>query len=84
LRFGRIQHLPPARLAAVVDGMQARGLIDTSGWLSDDGRGTKERIESLTDDLAAPPYDSLGPGELDQLIADLEPITARLDAAGSR
>ena len=45
---------------------------------------TKERIESLTDDLAAPPYDSLEPSELDQLIADLEPISAALDAAGSR
>jgi hypothetical protein len=83
-KFGRVHHLPPARLAAVVDGMRARGLIETSGWLSDDGRATKERIESLTDDLAAPPYDSLEPRELDQLVADLEPITATLDAAGSR
>ena len=40
--------------------------------------------KSLTDDLAAPPYDSLTPGELDQLIADLKPISAALDAAGSR
>jgi len=68
----------------VVDGMRARGLIDASGWLSDAGRTTKERIESLTDDLAAPAYSSLEPGELDQLIADLEPITATLEAAGSR
>lgn len=45
---------------------------------------TKERIESLTDDLAAPAYDSLQPSELAQLIADLEPIAAALDAAGSR
>lgn len=52
--------------------------------LSDAGREIKERIESLTDDLAAPTYDSLKPSELDQLIADLEPISAALDAAGSR
>jgi len=83
-RFGRVHHLPPARLAAVVDGMRARGLIDASGWLSDTGRETKERIESLTDDLAAAAYASLQPSELDQLIADLEPISAALDAAGSR
>jgi hypothetical protein len=83
-KFGRVHHLPAARLAAVVAGMRARGLIDDSGWLSDAGRQTKQRIESLTDDLAAPAYDSLSPGELDQLIADLEPITAALDAAGSR
>ena len=44
----------------------------------------KQRIEALTDDLAAPPYDSLTPGELDQLTAGLKPISAALDAAGSR
>ena len=64
--------------------MRARGLIEASGWLSDAGRESKERIESLTDDLAAPAYDSLTPSELDQFIEDLEPISAALDAAGSR
>src|SRR5215469_4251259 len=83
-KFGRVHHLPAARLAAVVDGMRGRGLIETSGWLSDAGRDSKQRIESLTDDLAAPPYDTLTPGELNQLIADLAPITAALNAAGSR
>jgi len=80
-KFGRVHHLAADRLARVVDGMRARGLIDDSGWLSDTGRKTKERIESLTDDLAAPAYSSLGPGELDEFIADLEPISATLDAA---
>jgi hypothetical protein len=83
-KFGRVHHLPADRLAAVVDGMHARDLIDASGWLSDTGRKTKEQIESLTDDLAAAAYSSLEPSELDQLIADLEPISAALDAAGSR
>jgi hypothetical protein len=83
-KFGRIHHLPTYHLAKVVDGMRARGLIDASGWLSDSGREKKERIESLTDDLAAAAYSSLKPHELDQLIADLEPIRAVLDAAGSR
>jgi len=83
-KFGRVHHLPALRLAAVVDGMRARGLIDASGWLSDAGRESKGRIESLTDDLAAPAYDSLTPGQLDQLIASLKPISAALDAAGSR
>ena len=64
--------------------MRARGLIEASGWLSDAGRESKERIESLTHDLAASACDNLTPGEVDQLIADLEPISAALDAAGSR
>jgi hypothetical protein len=83
-KFGRVHHLPAAQLAAVVDEMRARGLIDASGRLSDVGRETKERIESRTDALAAPAYDALDPSELDRLITDLEPVTAALDAAGSR
>jgi hypothetical protein len=83
-KFGRVHHLPAARLTAVVDGMRARGLIGASGWLSDAGRDTKERIEALTDSLAAPACDNLTSGEFDQLTAYLEPISAALDAAGSR
>ncbi len=83
-KFGRIHHLPAAQLAAVVDGMRARGLVDDSRRLTDAGRETKERVESLTDDLAAPAYDILERSELDQLIADLEPLAAVLDAVGSR
>jgi hypothetical protein len=68
----------------VADGLRARGLIDPSGWLSAAGRETKDRIESLTDELATPAYASLEPSELEQLIADLAPVSAALDAAGSR
>lgn len=39
----------------------ACGLIGASGWLSDAAQETRQRIESLTDDLAAPAYDSLTP-----------------------
>jgi hypothetical protein len=83
-KFGRVHHLPADQLAAVVDGMRARDLVDASGWLTDAGRETKQRVESLTDELAAAAYSNLEPSELDQLIADLEPISAALDAAGSR
>ena len=83
-KFGRVHHLPAAQLTAVVDGMRARGLIEASGWLSEAGRESKQRIESLTDDLSAPAYDTLTPSELDELTAHLEPITAALEAAGSR
>ncbi|MBO2445980.1 hypothetical protein J4573_02660 [Actinomadura barringtoniae] len=74
--FGRIHHLPKAQLAAVVDGLRARGLVNAAGGFTDVGRETKERIESLTDELAAPAYDVLSTDELDELIAALEPISA--------
>jgi hypothetical protein len=80
-KFGRVGHLPRAQLAAVVDGLRDRGLIGADGWLTADGHATKARIEALTDDLAAPAYDALEPRELAQLITDLEPIAAALNAA---
>jgi len=83
-RFGRVAHLPEVQLAAVVDGMRTRGLIGADGWLTAAGRQIKERVEALTDQLAAPAYDILGPDELDQLVEDLEPLAAVLVAAGSQ
>jgi hypothetical protein len=83
-KFGRVSHLPQAQLAAVVDGMRAGGLIGADGWLTAAGRQTKRRVESLTDELAAPAYEILEPDELDQLVEDLEPLAMVLDAAGSQ
>ena len=82
--FGRVSHLPQGQLAAVVDGMRRRGLVGTNGWLTAAGRETKERVESLTDQLAAPAYDALSPDEVDQLVEYLEPLAAVLVAAGSQ
>ncbi|MET0421502.1 MAG: MarR family transcriptional regulator, partial [Acidimicrobiia bacterium] len=80
-QFGRIHHLPAAQLDAVIDGMHDRGLIGEDGWLSDEGRAVKQRIEDRTDDLAAIPYESLDATELDELVSTLEPLAARLLAA---
>jgi Helix-turn-helix family len=80
-KFGRIHHLPAAQIAAVVDGMRARGLIGDDGWLSERGHAVKRRVEALTDDLAAKPYESLAPDELDELMAGLEPLATLLLAA---
>ncbi len=80
-KFGRIHHLPAAQLGAVTDGLRHRGLIGDDGWLSDQGRAAKQRVESLTDDLASKPYESLGPGELDELMTALEPLATLLLAA---
>ncbi|HYI60510.1 MAG TPA: hypothetical protein VEW93_01750 [Acidimicrobiales bacterium] len=82
-QFGRVCHLPRAQLAGVVDAMRTRGLIGADGWLTAAGRQTKERVETLTDELAAPAYDILEPDELHQLIEDLEPLAAVLVAAGA-
>src|SRR5438067_917183 len=80
-RFGRIHHLPAAQLAAVIDGMRDRGLIGDDGWLSEPGRAVKQRVEALTDDLAAKPYECLEPDELEELEATLDPLAALLLAA---
>ncbi|MCG3752272.1 MULTISPECIES: hypothetical protein [unclassified Amycolatopsis] len=82
--FGRVHHLPKKRLAAIMDGLRERGLVDAEGRFTDAGREVKQRIESLTDELAAAPYEALSAAELDELIAALEPITEKLVAAGSR
>jgi len=82
--FGRIHHLPRARLAEVMNGLRDRGLLDPSGRLTGTGRATKDRIESLTDTLAAAPYEGLTPRELEELVTVLEPISDRLRATGSQ
>src|SRR5258705_12147518 len=58
VKFGRIHHLPPPPLAAVIDGLPDRGLIGDDGWLSEPGRAVKQRVEPLTDDLPAKPSES--------------------------
>jgi hypothetical protein len=83
-QFGRVSHLPHAQLAAVIDRMRSRGLVGDDGWLTPAGRQVKDRVETLTDELAAPAYDTLEPDELERLVADLEPLAAVLVAAGSQ
>jgi len=77
-KFGRVHHLPPAQLAAVIEGLRKRNLIGDDGWLSETGRAVKQRVEALTDDLAARPYEILEPDELDELMTILEPLAALL------
>jgi hypothetical protein len=82
--FGRIHHLPKARLAAVMAGLRDRGLVDADGRFTAAGRATKDRVEALTDALAEAPYDGLGPAELDELVTLLAPVAEQLRATGSR
>jgi hypothetical protein len=78
--FGRIHHLPKAQLAAVINGLRNRGLVDPVGGFTDTGRKTNEQIEALTDELAAPAYDVLSTDELAELLAELEPIATAASA----
>jgi len=82
--FGRIHHLPKARLAAVMDGLRGRGLLDASGRMTPAGCEIKARIEALTDRLAEAPYEGLESSVLEELISLLEPISARLRETGSQ
>lgn len=78
--FGRIHHLPQPYLASVMAGLRDRGLVDGTGHFTDAGRATKERIEAMTDRLAASPYAALDAVALDELAAVLAPIAGRLRA----
>jgi len=77
-RFGRLSHLTPAHLDRVVGALRERGHVDVDCWLTDDGARLKERLETLTDELAAPAYASLRESQLEQVIADLRPLADRL------
>ncbi|WP_167441677.1 helix-turn-helix domain-containing protein [Amycolatopsis vastitatis] len=73
-----------AAVSAPTEGRALRGLVDATGGFTDAGRETSERIEALTDELAAPAYAVLGADELDELVAGLEPIAAAVQAAHDR
>ncbi len=79
--FGRVWHLPAGQLDGVIAGMRDRGLIGADGWLTEEGRATKQRVEDLTDRLAEPAYDCLSQDDLDRLMTDLAPIAKLVNAA---
>jgi len=79
--FGRIHHLPDSLLTNLIDTMRSRGLVEDEATFTPAGRRAKDRVEALTDDLALAPYEALTPGELDELIATLEPMALKLVAA---
>ena len=80
-KFGRIHHLPKPLLADVLRGLQERGLVTAEKTFTPEGRATKERVEALTDALAAPAYDVLTEAQVDELVTLLEPLAAAVLAA---
>jgi hypothetical protein len=67
--------------SALVDGLQARGLVDDTG-LSEAGWQTKRAIEAATDELAWAAYAVLDDDELDTLAGALRPIAKAVVASG--
>jgi hypothetical protein len=55
---------------AARDRLTARGLLDADGAATDEGRALRTEVERRTDELAAGPWDTLGPDATTQL-ADL-------------
>ena len=74
----RSEHDTLAGLASTLTDDQLATTSGAAEWTA--GRETSERIEARTDELAAPPYDTLTADELDELIAGLEPIAAAAQA----
>ena len=79
--FGRIHHAPTALLSDLLDGMRTRGLSADETTFTPAGRKTKDRVEALTDELAAVAYQVLDAAELDELMTALEPRAQQLVAA---
>jgi DNA-binding MarR family transcriptional regulator len=79
--FGRIHHLPATLLTDLIDTMKDRGLVQDEATFTPAGRQAKDRVEALTDELAAAPYQVLEPAERDELVAALEPLARKLVAA---
>jgi hypothetical protein len=64
--------------------LEERGWIDAeSGDLTDAGRATHQSIEDITDQAAASAYSLYSDGDLDQLVASLRPLVARIVEAGA-
>jgi hypothetical protein len=76
--FGRIHHLSATLLTDLVATMKERGLVEDESTFTPAGRQVKDRVEALTDELAAVPYDVLDTSELDELMAALEPLAKEL------
>ena len=66
---------------ARAEALEGRGLL-ADGRLTPAGAQLRQAIEDTTDDLAAEPWTHLGPAGTARLAQLLEPLTARVVAAG--
>ncbi|MFD7077284.1 hypothetical protein ACFV9G_23955 [Nocardioides sp. NPDC059952] len=81
--YATSRNIHEAEWASLVSGLRSRGLVTDDGQsLTDLGRETKTTIESTTDALAATAYATLEPGEVDDLITLLRPLTKAVVTSG--
>jgi hypothetical protein len=62
--------------------LAGRGWVTAAGELTDAGRAARREIEELTDRLALGPYEALGAGRCDELVAALHGLAQRLVDTG--
>jgi hypothetical protein len=72
----------PADWSAARERLTARGWFDPSGALTDHGRASRTAVEHLTDDLAAAPWQTLGPADTTRLAELLMPPVIDIVGAG--
>lgn len=63
---------------AAVGRLQARGLLNDDGSLTTDGEALRHQLEDDTDRLTRGPWQQFGAARATQLIADLDPLVARI------
>jgi hypothetical protein len=81
-RLGALRGWSDAEWDVAARGLRERGLLDPDGALTDAGRQLRERLESRTDELAAPPWTALGDEMTEQLRQATSPLVHRIMDAG--
>ena len=80
--LGPMRGFDDAEWDAGVARLQARGILDADGALTDAGEQLRTRLEARTDELAAQGYVSFGEDRTEQLRQALTPLVAPLLEAG--
>ena len=69
-----------AQWAASVDGLRARGLVDSTGVATEAGRASRDKVEQQTDVLALAPLEALGEPRCQRLRELLKPMAVSIAA----
>lgn len=78
----RSRHYDDNEWEACRQSLADRGLLDSAGSLTSDGRGLKDQLETTTDALALRAFDGLDDDELQALFSALTPVARTVIAAG--